>query len=90
VSVQSGRTLFDAFALCLCNAATLIVSNSDLANLKPNWLPKADIPSAVPKLPQEYIHRHRLMKQVVNCLLDKNGVGPRDVDDEVMVSILLF
>ena len=66
------------------------MSNSDLANLKPNWLPKADIPSAVPKLPQEYIHRHRLMKQVVNCLLDKNGVGPRDVDDEVMVSILLF
>ena len=42
------------------------------SDLKPNWLPKADIPSAVPKLPIEYIHRHRLMKQVVNCLLDKS------------------
>jgi hypothetical protein len=68
----------------------MIVSNSELANLKPNWLPKADIPSAVPKLPPEYIHRHRLMKQVVNCLLDKNGAGPRDVDEEVAVRILLL
>ena len=50
------------------------------SDLKPNWLPKADIPSAVPKLPIEYIHRHRLMKQVVNCLLDR-GTGPRDTDD---------
>ena len=50
------------------------------SDLKPNWLPKADIPSAVPKLPIEYIHRHLLMKQVVNCLLDR-GTGPRDTDD---------
>mmetsp|Transcript_29395 Transcript_29395/g.85500 ORF Transcript_29395/g.85500 Transcript_29395/m.85500 type:complete len:1799 (-) Transcript_29395:77-5473(-) len=50
------------------------------SDLKPNWAPKADIPSAVPKLPIEYIHRHRLMKQVVNCLLDR-GTGPRDTDD---------
>ena len=51
------------------------------SDLKPNWAPKADIPSAVPKLPIEYIHRHRLMKQVVNCLLDR-GTGPRDTDEE--------
>jgi len=30
--------------------------------------------------PIEYIHRHRLMKQVVNCLLDRN-TGPKDTDD---------
>ena len=40
-------------------------------DLKPNWLPKGDIPITVPKLPVEYIHRHRLMKQVVNHLLDR-------------------
>ena len=57
-------------------------SESDLAALKPDWRPKADIPSAVPKLPIEYIHRHRLMKQVVSCLLDQNGAGPRDADEE--------
>ena len=38
----------------------------------------------VPKLPIEYVHRHRLMKQVVSCLLDQTG-QPRDADDEVMV-----
>eukprot|EP00547_Thalassionema_nitzschioides_P002737 CAMPEP_0194215604 /NCGR_PEP_ID=MMETSP0156-20130528/17535_1 /TAXON_ID=33649 /ORGANISM="Thalassionema nitzschioides, Strain L26-B" /LENGTH=1518 /DNA_ID=CAMNT_0038944165 /DNA_START=391 /DNA_END=4947 /DNA_ORIENTATION=+ len=58
-------------------------AESELASLKPNWQPKADIPSSVPKLPTEYIHRHRLMKQAVNCLLDQNGAGPRDTDDEV-------
>jgi hypothetical protein len=42
------------------------------SDLKPNWLPKADIPSAVPKLPVEYIHCHRLMKQIINCLLNKS------------------
>ena len=56
--------------------------DSDLTALKPDWRPKAEIPSAVPKLPKEYIHRHKLMKQVVSCLLDMNGAGPRDVDDE--------
>jgi len=52
-----------------------------LEEIKSNFTPKAEIPSAVPKLPIEYIHRHRLMKQVVNCLLDR-ATGPRDTDDE--------
>lgn len=48
-------------------------SNADeeLAALKPSWRPKAEVPSTVPKLPTEYVHRHRLMKQVVSCLLDE-------------------
>jgi len=62
---------------------------SELASLKPNWRPKADIPSSVPKLPTEYIHRHRLMKQAVNCLLDQNGAGPRDTDDEVVNNTII-
>ncbi len=57
---------------------------SDLQALKPDWRPKADIPSSVPKLPTEYIHRHRLMKQVVSCMLDQSaGSGPRDMDEEL-------
>mmetsp|Transcript_31029 Transcript_31029/g.50644 ORF Transcript_31029/g.50644 Transcript_31029/m.50644 type:complete len:796 (-) Transcript_31029:608-2995(-) len=52
-----------------------------LDEIKSNFTPKAEIPSAVPKLPIEYIHRHLLMKQVVNCLLDR-ATGPRDTDDE--------
>jgi tetratricopeptide (TPR) repeat protein len=60
----------------------VVVVSSDLAALKPDWRPKADIPSAVPKLPIEYIHRHRLMKQVVSCLLEQTGAGPRDTDEE--------
>ena len=56
--------------------------DNELTALKPDWRPKADIPSAVPKLPTEYIHRHRLMKQVVSCLLEQTGAGPRDVDEE--------
>lgn len=63
--------------------------DSELANLKPNWQPKADIPSAVPKLPPEYIHRHRLMKQVVNSLLEKGTAGPVDTDEDVPVSTLI-
>ena len=55
-------------------------SLNPLEEIKSNFTPKAEIPSAVPKLPIEYIHRHRLMKQVVNCLLDR--AGPRDTDDE--------
>jgi hypothetical protein len=56
---------------------------SDLQALKPDWRPKADIPSSVPKLPTEYIHRHRLMKQVVSCMLDQSApAGPRDLDEE--------
>lgn len=46
-------------------------ADAELAALKPNWRPKADVPSTVPKLPIEYVHRHRLMKQVVSCLLDE-------------------
>lgn len=46
--------------------------DDELAALKPNWRPKADIPTSVPKLPTEYVHRHRLMRQVVGCLLDEN------------------
>jgi len=64
-------------------------AESELALLKPNWQPKADIPSSVPKLPTEYIHRHRLMKQAVNCLLDQNGAGPRDTDDEVQANTII-
>jgi len=63
------------------------------SDLKPNWLPKADIPSAVPNLSVEYIHRHRLMKQVVNCLLDKSSSSnmtssstPRDMDEFIGVA----
>ncbi|KAL3807712.1 hypothetical protein ACHAXA_005725 [Cyclostephanos tholiformis] len=55
-------------------------SGNVLDEIKSNFTPKAEIPSAVPKLPIEYIHRHRLMKQVVNCLLDR-ATGPRDTDD---------
>eukprot|EP00957_Ditylum_brightwellii_P159051 12105322-Ditylum_brightwellii.AAC.1 len=55
---------------------------SILNEIKPNWMPKADIPSAVPKLPIEYIHRHRLMKQVVNCLLERSSVGAREKVEE--------
>jgi len=43
----------------------------DPSELRPNWQPKAEVPPSVPKLPTEYIHRHRLMKQAVNCLLDQ-------------------
>lgn len=57
---------------------------SDLQALKPDWRPKADIPSSVPKLPTEYIHRHRLMKQVVSCLLDQTAPpAAREGEDEV-------
>mmetsp|Transcript_27697 Transcript_27697/g.65035 ORF Transcript_27697/g.65035 Transcript_27697/m.65035 type:complete len:1605 (-) Transcript_27697:130-4944(-) len=56
--------------------------DNDLTALKPDWRPKAEIPSSVPKLPNEYIHRHKLMKQVVSCLLEQTGAGPRDVDEE--------
>ncbi|KAL7434903.1 hypothetical protein ACHAXH_009043, partial [Discostella pseudostelligera] len=55
-------------------------SRNVLDEIKSNFTLKAEIPSAVPKLPIEYIHRHRLMKQVVNCLLDRN-TGPKDTDD---------
>ena len=47
-------------------------------DLKPNWMRKADVPGAVPKLPIEYIHRHRLMKQVVNSLINRPGAVNRE------------
>lgn len=50
-------------------------AENDLVELKPDWRPKADIPSATPKLPIEYIHRHRLMKQVVSSMLDQQEGG---------------
>lgn len=51
----------------------------ELAALKPGWRAKAEIPSTVPKLPTEYVHRHRLMKQVVSCLLDE-AEAPKSED----------
>lgn len=48
-------------------------TGNDPSDLKPNWMPKADVPATVPKLPIEYIHRHRLMKQVVNSLINRPG-----------------
>ncbi len=50
------------------------ISRGEPGDLKPNWMPKADVPGAVPKLPIEYIHRHRLMKQVVNSLINRPGL----------------
>lgn len=52
--------------------------DEELAQLKPNWQPKADIPVSVPKLPMEYVHRHRLMKQVVSCLLGETEARAPD------------
>lgn len=63
-------------------------AESDLVSLKPNWQPKAEVPSSVPKLPTEYIHRHRLMKQVVSCLIDLPESGPVDTDYNTPVSDL--
>lgn len=63
---------------------------SNLQEIKPNWQPKADIPSVVPKLPTEYIHRHRLMKQVVNCLLDQPSSSERNRDDNANMSVSII
>lgn len=57
---------------------------SDLQALKPDWRPKADVPLAVPKLPVEYIHRHRLMKQVVSCMLDQTVASPEEENNDVV------
>jgi tetratricopeptide (TPR) repeat protein len=62
-------------------------SDKDLAELKPNWRPKAEIPPSVPKLPTEYVHRHRLMKQVVSCLLDENE-PPKNEDGSLQNTII--
>lgn len=61
-------------------------ADDELAALKPTWRPKAEIPSTVPKLPTEYVHRHRLMKQVVSCLLDENE-NPKTEDGEVNTAL---
>ena len=55
-------------------------ADDELAAIKPNWHAKAEIPSTVPKLPTEYVHRHRLMKQVVSCLLDEAEAPPPTVE----------
>ncbi len=57
------------------------------ADIKPNWLPKADIPTTVPILPAEYIHRHRLMKQVVNSLISCSGGDERENKAHMITSI---
>jgi hypothetical protein len=44
---------------------------SGLRELLPSWCPKAEVPHSAPKLPMEYMHRHALMNQVVDCLLDR-------------------
>lgn len=55
-----------------------VVTKAEPADLKTNWMPKADVPGNVPKLPIEYIHRHRLMKQVVNSLINRPGADGSD------------
>jgi hypothetical protein len=55
--------------------------------LKPNWNPKADVPIMVPKLPPEYIHRHRLMKQAVNSLLGSTGAETDNSDETIVRSL---
>ncbi len=57
------------------------------ADLKPNWLPKADIPTTVPILPVEYIHRHRLMKQVVNSLINCSISNESESKARIITSI---
>jgi hypothetical protein len=57
------------------------------ADLKPNWMPKATIPITVPILPVEYIHRHRLMKQVVNSLINCSGSNESDSKAHIITSI---
>lgn len=58
-------------------------------DLKPNWTPKADVPGAVPKLPIEYIHRHRLMKQVVNSLINRPGAVIREDGQDGTLSYII-
>ena len=57
------------------------------SDLKPNWLPKADIPTSVPILPVEYIHRHRLMKQVVNSLINCSNSTEAESKAHLITSI---
>jgi hypothetical protein len=61
-------------------------AESDLVALKPDWRPKAEIPSVVPKLPIEYIHRHRLMKQVVSSLLDQTSGDTNESPDIPLIT----
>ena len=56
-----------------------------LDEIRSNFTPRAEVASAVHKLPIEYIHRHRLIKQVVDCPLDR-AMGPRDTDEELPFS----
>ena len=61
--------------------------DDELAAMKPNWRRKAEVPSTVPKLPTEYVHRHRLMKQVVSCLLDEADVTKSEDGYDVNTAI---
>ena len=60
---------------------------SSPSDMKPNWLPKAEIPTTVPILPVEYIHRHRLMKQVVNSLINCSGSVESESKAHIITSI---
>ena len=55
---------------------------ADSSNTFPKWVPIAQLPDNIPRLPLHYVHRHRLMQQVVNSLLDRSSSGPRDCDVE--------
>ena len=63
---------------------------SDPSELRPQWQPKAEVPPSVPKLPIEYIHHHRLMKQAVNCLLDQVTDTASDKNVRYFVSVYLI
>jgi len=64
------------------NRENISSANVQPEEMKSDRQPMADLPSSIPKLPTEYIHRHRLMKQVVNSLLDRPPTGSR-ADTEV-------
>jgi len=64
-------------------------SNGDGTNAiptNPNFqrIPTSEVPSTVPALPRHYIHRHRILTQVTNFLLERrdSASGPRDLDEE--------
>ena len=81
---------FHSKQMCACNA---ICAGGDGRNVnvlnenKSNFTPKMEIPLAVHKLLMEYIHHPRLVKQVVNFLLDR-ATGPRDINNESPLPIL--
>ena len=69
----------------LSHALDSSCGNQSENNMKGIWLPKADVPTSVPKLPVEYVHRHRLMKQVVNSLIGRSDSdNQKDGDDAIL------